>query len=72
MTNSEKDEAIMRFNYLCAKREALKVRNEILRKEIDINKRVMIACKKDIELNKRVMIACKKEMSAIKRSFKNE
>ena len=58
MTNSEKDEAIMRFNYLCAKREALKVRNEILRK--------------DIELNKRIMIACKKEMSAIKRSFKNE
>ena len=59
MTNSEKDdEAAMRFNYLRAKREALKVRNEILRKEIDINKRVMIACKK--------------EMSAIKRSFKNE
>ena len=58
MTISEKDEAIMRFNYLCAKREALKVRNEILRKEIDINKRVMIACKK--------------EMSAIKRRFENE
>ena len=58
MTNSEKDDEASRFNYLNSKREALKIRNEILRKEIDINKRVMIACKK--------------EMSAIKRSFKNE
>ena len=58
MTNSEKDDEASRFNYLNSKREALKIRNEILRKEIDINKRVMIACKK--------------EMSAIKRSFENE
>ena len=58
MTNSDKDDEASRFNYLNSKREALKIRNEILRKEIDINKRVMIACKK--------------EMSAIKRSFENE
>ena len=58
MTISEKDEAIMRFNYLCARREALKVRNDILRK--------------DIELNKRTMIKCKKEMNDIKRSLKSE
>ena len=59
MTNSDKgDEISMRFNYLLAKRDALKVRNEILRK--------------DMALNKQTMIKCKKEMNDIKRRFKNE
>ena len=59
MTNSDKgDESAMRFNYLLAKRDALRIRNEILRK--------------DMALNKQTMIKCKKEMNDIKRRFKNE
>ena len=58
MTNSEKDDEASRFNYLNSKRDALKVRNEILRK--------------DMALNKQTMIKCKKEMNDIKRRFKNE
>ena len=59
MTNSDKDdESAMRFSYLLAKRDALRIRNEILRKDIDINKQTMIKIKK--------------EMNDIKRGFENE